>query len=387
MRVISYNESMDNPNLTNDISKLQWGQHYTSVESFFSIVSTGKIRLTRSEFLNDPTDTRISNIFISKFTKAHHREIVKSVKTIGGDQANIMELIYQKAPIEKYLRFILNHINMYVMALTRDQDSIPMWNYYGKGGMELSLDIPSFVADLSTSLKVEAEEFIGLTDVTYVNEQMDLTNMELPQRLGNFFLRTASEPDIFFKHENFLKENHFDNSVFDLSNVAEFTTYFITSYIYSLRYLALTKKIITPEADAETIFRTVYSNDLYIKEKYAWKSDVLLFFLMLSAALKNDSYKFEREIRIVYFNPSLNQANHLANKFDVKMLQGQQYIRPYVELAIPNLAQNIRQITLAPQTENLPIDHHAYIEVIRDFLRQNHFKEIDVNFSKRKIRW
>lgn len=375
---------MDN---TNDVSKLHWGQHYTSVESFFSIISTGKIRLTRSEFLNDPTDTRISNIFISKFTKTHRSEIDKMVKQIGGAQASVMEVIYHKAPIEKYLRFILDHIDMYVMALTRDVDAIPMWNYYGKGGMELSLDIPSFVEDLSTALVEDNEAYIGLTDVTYVNEQMDLANMELPKRFGNFLLRTANDKDIFAHHEDFLKSQHYDTSVFNLTNVGEYTTYFITSYIYSLRYLALTKQSIKPETDADEIFRTVYNNDLFIKEKYAWKSDVLLFFLMLSAALKNDSYQFEREIRIVYFNPSLEPKHSIANKFDVKILQGQQYIRPYIELPIPRITRNIGQITLAPQTENLPIDHRAYLGVIKDFLRQNKFENIQVNFSKRKIRW
>ncbi|BDR57544.1 hypothetical protein [Xylocopilactobacillus apis] len=374
-------------NLTKDLSKLKWGQHYTSVESFFSIISTSKIRLTRSEFLNDPTDTKISNIFISKFTKVHREEIEKMVKQIGGEEANVVEAIYHKAPIEKYLRFILNHVNIYVMALTRDVDAIPMWNYYGRGGMELSLDIPGFVKDLSSSLDQNGRALIGLTDVTYVNEKMDLTNMELPERLGNFFLRTANEKDIFSKHEEFLKRNNFDTSVFDLTNVGQYTTYFINSYIYSLRYLALNVKSIDSEMDAETIFRTVYNNDLYIKEKYAWKSDVLLFFLMLSAALKNDSYNFEREIRIVYFNPSLDSTDILTNKYDVKMLQGQQYIRPYIELPIPHIAENIHRITLSPQTENLPIDHHAYLDVIQDFLRQHDFEKIKVDFSKRKIRW
>ncbi|BDR59723.1 hypothetical protein [Xylocopilactobacillus apicola] len=369
------------------VTKLRRGQHYTSVESFFSIISTSKIRLTRSEFLNDPTDTRISNIFISKFTKIHRHDIAKTVRQIGGSQSQALEEIYQKAPIEKYLRFILNHVNMYVMALTRDSDSIPMWNYYGRGGMELSLDIPGLVADLSSSLDAKNKAYIGLTDVTYVNEQMDLSNMELPQRLGNFFLRTAKHPDIFSRHESFLKNNHFDTSVFDLTNVGQYTTYFITSYIYSLRFLLVSAQTIKPEMTPEEIFRTVYNNDLYIKEKYAWKSDVLLFFLMLSAALKNDSYQFEREIRIVYFNPSLNPEHFIPSKYDVKMLQGQQYIRPYIELPIPKIAQNIHQITLSPQTENLPIDHQAYLEVIKDFLRQNDFEKIQVNFSKRKIRW
>lgn len=376
---------MDNSN--SDVTKLRWGQHYTSVESFFSIISTARIRLTRSEFLNDPTDTRISNIFISKFTKTHRQEIDKMVQTIGGDQAGTMAKIYHQAPIERYLRFILNHVNIYVMALSRDIDAIPMWNYYGRGGMELSLDIAGFVQDLAASLAPDNPAFLGLTDVTYVNEQMDLANMNLPQRLGNFFLRTAKSRDIFGLHEAFLKQQGFDTSVFDLTNVGEYTEYFITSYIYSLRYLALKAQKITPEMAPDQIFRIVYNNDLYIKEKYAWKSDVLLFFIMLSAALKNDSYKFEREIRIVYFNPSLKANQQTSNKFDVKILQGQQYIRPYIELPIPHIAQNINQITLSPQTENLPIDHHAYLDVIKDFLQQNQFHEIKVGFSKRKIRW
>lgn len=376
---------MDNTN--SDLTKLRWGQHYTSVESFFSIISTGRIRLTRSEFLNDPTDTRISNIFISKFTKTHRREIDQMVQTIGGDQASLMVQIYHQAPIERYLRFILNHVNIYVMALSRDIDAIPMWNYYGRGGMELSLDIAGFVKDLSASLEPDNSAFLGLTDVTYVNEQMDLSNMNLPQRLGNFFLRTAKSRDIFGLHEAFLKKQGFDTSVFDLTNMGDYTEYFITSYIYSLRYLTLKEKVITPEMDPNEIFRIVYNNDLYIKEKYAWKSDVLLFFIMLSAALKNDSYKFEREIRIVYFNPSLEHSKQTTNKFDVKMLQGQQYIRPYIELPIPHIAQNINQLTLSPQTENLPIDHRAYLDVIKDFLRQHQFKDIKVAFSKRKIRW
>lgn len=376
---------MDNSN--SDVTKLRWGQHYTSVESFFSIISTARIRLTRSEFLNDPTDTRISNIFISKFTKTHRQEIDKMVQTIGGDQASTMAKIYHQAPIERYLRFILNHVNIYVMALSRDIDAIPMWNYYGRGGMELSLDIAGFVQDLAASLAPDNPAFLGLTDVTYVNEQMDLANMNLPQRLGNFFLRTAKSRDIFGLHEAFLKQQGFDTSVFDLTNVGEYTEYFITSYIYSLRYLALKAQKITPEMAPDQIFRIVYNNDLYIKEKYAWKSDVLLFFIMLSAALKNDSYKFEREIRIVYFNPSLKANQQTSNKFDVKILQGQQYIRPYIELPIPHIAQNINQITLSPQTENLPIDHHAYLDVIKDFLQQNQFHEIKVGFSKRKIRW
>ncbi len=41
--------------------------HYTSIDGFHSIISNKKLRLTRSEFLNDPSDCKVLTTLIKAY--------------------------------------------------------------------------------------------------------------------------------------------------------------------------------------------------------------------------------------------------------------------------------------------------------------------------------
>lgn len=107
--------------------------HYTSISGFEAILKSGSLRMTRSDFMNDPNDCRV---FLDVVKKHIESKPLERFVMEGGlnYQAATLE-IAKKCPVFEYLEFILQNIPIYILSLTSENDSLPMWNYYGGEGV------------------------------------------------------------------------------------------------------------------------------------------------------------------------------------------------------------------------------------------------------------
>lgn len=66
-------------------------------------------------------------------------------------QAATLE-IAKKCPVFEYLEFILQNIPIYILSLTSENDSLPMWNYYGGEGVQLCFDSGELLEEMSRAM-------------------------------------------------------------------------------------------------------------------------------------------------------------------------------------------------------------------------------------------
>ncbi|MCT2908953.1 DUF2971 domain-containing protein [Schleiferilactobacillus harbinensis] len=369
------------------MARIQAAEHYTTVEAFRAIIRTRILRLTRTEFLNDPNDTQVWSHFMQKFVNANQQRIAQTVNAIAGDDGPQLLQLYWHAPIEGFMTFMQQRIKLYVMALSTDEDAIPMWNYYGYGGMEMSLDLNGFMQDLQGQLRPGSHEYIGASRVIYVDSHANITKAHIASDFQDFLLADTNNLDLFTADREALAARHQPTDVFERTDLGQYIDDFIESYIWSLRYLAKTQRVIGITTTPAEIYTRLFENDTSARGEYAWKKDLLLLFVMLTAAMKSDSYSYEKEYRVFYFDASLSETPQKQENFDIQALSGQKYLRPYVELAVPNLANYLTRVTLSPQTQNLPVDVPVYLDVIQSLLRQYGFQHVTVASSQQQIRW
>lgn len=108
---------------------------------------------------------------------------------------------------------------------------------------------------------------------------------------------------------------------------------------------------------------------------------------MLSALIKTDSYAYENETRIVYFENSIENDQNKKDQYELKSILGQKYIRSYIEFSKIELNEILKSIVVSPLTRNIPIKDNLYQEVLGLFLKNNGDFDIEVKVSKHKCRW
>ena len=95
--------------------------HYTSVNGMESIYNHKYLRLTRSEFLNDPSDCKVLFTLIEKYLKYKQSDIVTQLNTPN------LRQVYEKAPLIGYIEFLQKHIPLYVLSLTDNSDQAKIY--------------------------------------------------------------------------------------------------------------------------------------------------------------------------------------------------------------------------------------------------------------------
>lgn len=369
------------------MARIEAAEHYTTVEAFRAIIRTRILRLTRTEFLNDPNDTKVWSQFMTNFVDNNQQRIAQTVNQIAGDDGPQLLQLYWHAPIQGFMAFMQQRIKLYVMALSTDEDAIPMWNYYGYGGMEMSLDLNGFMKDLQAQLRPGSHEYIGAARVIYVDSRANIAKARIAKDFQDFLLADTNTLDLFTSDREALIAQKQPVDVFERTDLGQYIDDFIESYIWSLRYLAKTRRVISSTTPPAEIYAQLFENDTSARGEYAWKKDLLLLFVMLTAAMKSNSYAYEKEYRVFYFDASLSETPQKQENFDIQELSGQKYLRPYVELAVPNLFDYLTRVTLSPLTQNLPVDTPVYLDVIQSLLHQYGFQHVTVAGSQQQIRW
>lgn len=129
------------------------GYHYTTIESFMSIVETGKLRLTNTLNQNDYTEA----VYIDSI-----------VHSLMGKYKN-------QYPSGFWEEFISSHRlegNVYTTSFSKDDDSLSQWRAYaGDGsGVAIGLNLDSFANKIET----DSHNFFDLWDeLTYSNVEYD----------------------------------------------------------------------------------------------------------------------------------------------------------------------------------------------------------------------
>lgn len=363
--------------------------HYTSVEGFERIITDNSIRMTKSDFLNDPFDCHLFVTLIEKYMESHPKVLLNSILNLETHKTEVDELYKSKeCDLIHYIKYIQNHISLYVMSLTKTNDGMNMWNYYGHGGMELEFSIDNLV-DSFRGTFVSEKEFLTEAKVIYANSELDVEKILVPD-FSKFVLINNDSKNLFNDHRSFIKENSFyeADQLYSTSSLDKFINSYIKSYVASLEYL-MKKGIINVNTSSDIVFDKVFDNISKLNNFYYWKHDLSLYMLVLSALIKSDTYEYEDEHRIVYFEYNINSDKKKNEEYSMKNLDSSRFIYPHITFKNPGLLQNsLQSITISPVTSNLPISESAYTETLKKFLVSKGFENsIDVRYSKHIIRW
>lgn len=349
--------------------------HYTSVDGMSSILKNKKLRLTRSEFLNDPADCRVLYTLIGEYLDKNCEKIMAQL------DSDEVQQTYNKATLIDYIYFLQDHIHLYVLSLTDNNDQMSMWNYYGSGGMQLSVDVDDLVNQLSNSFSAE-NLYLAFSPVKYISDGDSVESIAF-EPFSNFHLNNKDHQHIFWANSKKKGQNGQPHRLYETTILADFVDTYIKGYIESLKYLIKQGDISSSSSRTE-IYEAVYLNTNSLDNYLVFKRDLTLYLMVLSAFLKNDTYSYEKEYRIVIFENALSQS--FCIDYAVQSIQNQKYMRPYWETTELSL-DFLKGITLSPLTKNLPIDGELYMDTIRGFIQKNTGNIISVNCSSHKIRW
>lgn len=352
--------------------------HYTSVDGFFSILNGKSLRLTRSGFLNDPSDCTVLTSLIHDYLDSED-----ALSVIHTFNHNVIQ-IYKNAKLLDYITFLQNKIPLYVFSLTKNSDTMGMWNYYGNGGIQFEFDNDdSIINDFSSLLKSE-NDFLALAPVKYVDPSKSLGEIILPT-FESYRIDTKNISHLFAQHKDELHRLGENRQLYSTTSLKIFINSYIKGYLNTLASL-YDDGTITLSSTPEEVYKAVFSNTMTLNRKMLWKKDLTLYILLLSSLIKSNTYEYENEVRIVFFNTDLTPPYSQQVHYTTQSLQGQRYIKPYIDTGTMDLA-SIKSIVLSPLTRNLSLDNNLYVHVLGEYAHSCLNRDIKVEISKHKIRW
>ena len=366
--------------------------HYTNVSGFEGIINNNSIRMTKSDFLNDPADCHLFITLIDKYINSHSTvfpDIISSVR----NQRDIVEKIYtkNKCDLIHYIKYIHKHISLYIMSFTQIDDGMNMWNYYGQGGIELNFSVENLIESFQRTF-ISEKEFLAEAHVIYANSELDVEKINVPT-FTDFTLINKESNNIFEEHRSFINEKSYYEAaqLYSTTKLEQFIETYMKSYITTLEYL-LQKKEISDDMPSETIFQKVFENVSKLNNFYYWKHDLSLYMLVLSALIKSDTYAYENEYRLVYFEYNINPEKTKKEEYTVKHIMAGDFICPYITFKKDGendlLQSSLRGITVSPVTRNLPIDNDTYLETLNKYILSKGFTDVEnVKYSKHTILW
>lgn len=391
--------------------------HYTSVSGFNGIITSHSLRMTESNFLNDPSDCRLFTLLIEKYlTKdtidSIFSETIQKYKIPSNHVKQITTLLQEgKCDFISYIRYIHDHISLYVVSFTTNDndDAMTMWNYYGKDGMEITFDKDELLDLLRKTLNF-TNEYLTESKVIYIPNNNKLDDIEVPN-FSDFILLNNECGNIFKKHEETVRksmESSDEPNLYDIHSLTNFIRAYFKSYLLTLVFL-LRNENITVNTPTEQIFQNVFANDSSLYDDLLWKHDMSLYMLVLSALIKHETYAYEKEHRIVYFKYDLNYRR--KGDFTIKELPSGNFLCPYITLSEQeenkdSFFNSMKKVTISPYACNMPLNAEKYCKELIKYLSNTKFTNktdnnyephtdiainrttgIDVKYSERIIRW
>lgn len=363
--------------------------HYTSVGGFEGIISNNSIRMTKSDFLNDPADCYLFVTLVEKYINSNPEILENVIEKIEGDREKINKLYKERGcDLVHYIKYIHKHISLYVMSLTQISDGMNMWNYYGQGGVELIFSIDNLIDSFKKTF-VSEKEFLTEAHVIYANSDLDVEKIKVPA-FSEFALINKESNNVFEDHRSFIQEkSRYDaDQLYYTTKLDKFIEIYLKSYITTLEYLFNNGEIAI-HMSPEDIFDKVFNNVQKLNNFLYWKHDLSLYMLVLSALIKSDTYEYEDEHRIVYFEYNINSKKAKNEEYAIKHIISGDFIVPYITFKNPDfLKSSLKGMIISPVTKNLPINNETYLETLKKYLSNNGFEDVEkLQYSKHTIRW
>lgn len=356
--------------------------HYTSMQGFESIIKNQTIRMTRSDFMNDPNDCCAFFNIVEKHIEKISYEKLSEGLNLSNKSTKVLEIVKKYPPMD-YLRFLVENIPIYVLSLTIEQDSLSMWNYYGKDGIQIIFGANNLLQIISEELVKKEYDYIISTKVDYIDLNAEIKNIKV-HSFNDFKVLNYSVSDnkpIDYQHNI----KHFTNE-----NLEFFIESFVTSYINTVAY-SLSKANNKIEFFKEVFERN--RNIINTKADLKFKADIDLYMLILATHLKSDAFKYENETRIAYFNYDLENDNLKEENYSLSNYYFGTVMKPNIECKSDSFKKNffnmINGVTLSPFTRKIPFDIDKYKRIICDFINKNggNLKKESIKLSNLNIRW
>lgn len=361
--------------------------HYTSISGFEAILKSGSLRMTRSDFMNDPNDCRV---FLDVVKKHIESKPLERFVMEGGlnYQAATLE-IAKKCPVFEYLEFILQNIPIYILSLTSENDSLPMWNYYGGEGVQLCFDSGELLEEMSRAMCRRPDELVVQTQVEYLEHDALLSSLKL-NSFSEFLVReySAQQGEIV-SYSPEIKHDGGENLEFFISS-------FVKSYLTSLDYFVRRDAQETRQCaeNRQMMFQRMFEETKALRNNTGrralkFKADIELYMPVLATRYKPKTFANEAETRMSFF--SYRIGGIAEEQYAVNQGRFGQYFRPYVECRFPGrvLAKLLKGIVLSPMTRKLPFQEETYRRMICNFVNRQggEIQAQDVRLSGHDIRW
>lgn len=363
--------------------------HYTGVAGFEGIINNNAIRFTKSDFLNDPSDCRLFITLIDNYLKTNSNILRDAISNLQNCSMEVNALCTNPDySLIEYIKYIRRHISLYVLSLTNTHDGMNMWNYYGHGGMELEFDVKALIDSIRGTFCSD-QEYLTQSKVIYANSELDISKITVPD-FSNFKLISKNSTNIFEDHRLYIIRNsdNFADQLYTTAKLDKFVDTYVNSYVNSLEYLFVNNKIFS-DTPPDNVFNEVFNNVSKLNNKLYWKHDLSLYMLVLSALIKSDTYEYENEHRIVYFEYNIDSKKMKTEEYSFKDIVSGNFICPFITFTNDELLKkSLHSVFISPVTSNLPISEDSYKETIHNYLASKGLSDsINVDFSKHIIRW
>lgn len=260
-----------------------------------------------------------------------------------------------------------------------------MWNYYGKGGFSIKIDKDELIKEIK-NLLVENNEYFIFEKVIYskndtIDKIPDFNNIKFYNKDDEYVLTKNIEDSGQDENVKYL---------LDSAKLEIFYRVYYKAYLYSIKYL-LTEKTITIDANKDIICQKIFENTLNLKKSMAWKRNLSIYMLFLTALIKSNSYESEKEVRLVYFKYDIdNDCKEDKVDFFTKYTSFGNLLSPCVYLKkgdCTGFEKIIKELIISPVSKNLTIGQEVYKDTLTRFLLHNHYEGTKIKYSKHNIRW
>lgn len=372
--------------------------HYTTVDGFHGIISNRSIRMTESNYLNDPSDCHLFISLVKEYLD-NHPEIfdnnLNDLRDVSDNERQDIKEIYDRCNLIRYMDYIYDHVSLYVFSLSYIEDDMSMWNHYGRGGMRLAMSVNELTQYLVGTLNSNSnDEYLIDEDVIYVDPKQGIEGISFDNFAALRLLQSSTEGSIFEEHRSFIrKKSHYKtDQLYELPDAIGFIDIYMNSYLNTLHYLLhkttdQNERIdkTTPEED---ICRNVYRNVSRLTNYYIWKRDISPYMIVLSALIKSNTYEYEKEHRLVYFQYT-GDTKAKEENYIVKHIGAGDFIQPYVTFENVDLLNSLKGVKLSPWTRNLPrFSDTTYKQTLRKYVSNCvPGSNVTIGYSDHAIRW
>ncbi|MDD8048433.1 MAG: hypothetical protein PHH04_02400 [Thomasclavelia sp.] len=371
----------------------QYIYHYTSAEAFKQMMEDKKctFRMTRSEFMNDPADSTVFLDLIEEYLETNYKIINKKIEenTCNCDSVEELKEMYERYQFIDYLKYSLKNLHLYIISFTKSEDKIEFWKDYGKGGFQYKINKEQFRRQFDSYIN-NADK--GKTDIVYCFDTVIYINsknksLEDIDKLINK-KNTKNSIFSFFKHKKGYNQEEKDKEGTN-NIIINYLLDLVEDYLFSLNFMKVNKIADMKNGELEDVFPKLLKNQTE-NERLSYKYSVFKKFLVLSAMIKDESFKYENEFRLVYVKTKQDAKDE---KYDFKTIMNQSCLRPYISIKKKDendsfdWKKSLKGITISPTSSNVPIDNELYKKVIENFLKAKGVEEVKVECSKIRYRW